>query len=856
MNREAQRRAGITLMPKGPRSSYRSYAQQVYFWNVYRRGGSPAARPGRSNHGWGKAVDIQTQAMAKFVVRHGARFGWNNVEGRGVGEWWHMGYVGGYRGADPGAGPALPTLRAGAKGKTVRELQAHLARKGYKLVATGVFDEPTRAAVLHYQRRKGMTADGIVGPLTWQRLRARPPVLRRGDSGDGVLRLQRALVRAGYSLAVDGDFGSGTEEALMGFQRANRVGVDGALGPQTRAALRQALAGQPEPPAPPEPDPSVEPHIVPKVEPSSPDAGLSNAGARFIAEFEGFRAGLYDDAASHCTIGYGHLVHRGPTNGSEPAEFRRGIDRGRALELLKADAGKAAAAVQQSVRVALNQAQRDALISFTFNLGAGALGESTLLKLLNQGDYDSVPAQLNRWVNAGGRTLPGLVRRRKAEGAMFASGQAGGPSPILPERSVLELQQRLSALGFDPGPLNGRAGPSTEAAVRAFQQGRGLGVDGIVGPLTEAALAEVPSRIEASTTHGGDPNGERAQTPSAGASTSLREQFERLSAELESVRRAMAREAEREPDPGEGSPTLDPLSALGGEFVDRLADRLGWLLGNGPTPVEHHEPSTAGGGAVVVERPATPPSTLRIVDPPARGAEVTEVQARLRELGYDPGLVDGIFGPGTARAVSAFQREHALIETGAVEEDTRRALAAARPRERPRNDALAPRIVTARSLELAFANLFGALGAEVHVTGHYSAGARAENAEQGIARAREFHAHHRGKGWGGIGYHYLITDDGTLICARPTLLKGAHTGGHNTSNIGVNMPGTTGDRPTDAQAASYGWLLANAHTEQMPKAHRTDRDLRQAKRFGHNQWSGHRSNGCPGLFRDMFVEGG
>ena len=66
--------------------------------------------------------------------------------------------------------------------------------------------------------------------------------------------------------------------------------------------------------------------------------------------------------------------------------------------------------------------QRDALISFTFNLGAGALETSTLLQLLNQGDYGSVPTQLNRWTKAGGQTLPGLVTRRKAEGALFSRG--------------------------------------------------------------------------------------------------------------------------------------------------------------------------------------------------------------------------------------------------------------------------------------------------------------------------------------------------------------------------------------------------------------------------------------------------
>jgi hypothetical protein len=167
----------------------------------------------------------------------------------------------------------------------------------------------------------------------------------------------------------------------------------------------------------------------------------------------------------------------------------------------------------------------------------------------------------------------------------------------------------------------------------------------------------------------------------------------------------------------------------------------------------------------------------------------------------------------------------------------------------------APRIITARSIGLAFQNLFGQLGPEHHVTGHYSAGARARNVQDGIARAKSFHAFHKSKGWGGVGYHFIIADDGTIICARPTILMGAHTGLHNTENLGVNCPGTTGDRPTPQQKASYQWLLANAHTQAMPKAHRTDVDLRRAQLHGHREWSGHHSNPCPGLFFAMFKAG-
>jgi len=169
--------------------------------------------------------------------------------------------------------------------------------------------------------------------------------------------------------------------------------------------------------------------------------------------------------------------------------------------------------------------------------------------------------------------------------------------------------------------------------------------------------------------------------------------------------------------------------------------------------------------------------------------------------------------------------------------------------------ASSPRIITARSIGLAFQNLFGELGPEENVTGHYSAGVRARNWREGIARARQFHADHKAKGWGGIGYHFVIADDGTLICARPTILKGAHVGLHNTNNLGVNCPGTTGDRPTPQQKATYQWLLANAHTAAMPRAHKTDRDLRHAHLFGHRDWPGHHSNACPGIFYATFKAG-
>jgi lysozyme len=149
---------------------------------------------------------------------------------------------------------------------------------------------------------------------------------------------------------------------------------------------------------------------------------LSEHGAQFIGRFEGFRSHLYNDAAGHCTIGYGHLVHHGNCNGSEPAEFKHGISEQEAERLLRHDAQSAADAVHQLVHVPLNQHQFDALVSFVYNLGAGAFAGSTLLKDLNAHKFSAVPGQLEQWTHAGGRVLPGLVTRRKAEARLFTTG--------------------------------------------------------------------------------------------------------------------------------------------------------------------------------------------------------------------------------------------------------------------------------------------------------------------------------------------------------------------------------------------------------------------------------------------------
>lgn len=77
-------------------------------------------------------------------------------------------------------------------------------------------------------------------------------------------------------------------------------------------------------------------------------------------------------------------------------------------------------AVLRLISAPLTDGQFDALVSFTFNLGAGALQRSTLRRKVKRGEHENVPVELMKWVWAGGRKLPGLVRTRQAEGLSYA----------------------------------------------------------------------------------------------------------------------------------------------------------------------------------------------------------------------------------------------------------------------------------------------------------------------------------------------------------------------------------------------------------------------------------------------------
>jgi len=145
---------------------------------------------------------------------------------------------------------ARPTLKQGSNGQAVKDLQTLLKAVGvYNSTIDGDFGNGTRNAVIKYQQANGLTADGIVGPLTWAKLESSPTApaatgtLQKGSTGAEVTKLQNRLIELGYySGSADGTYGDATVAAVKAFQARNGSTADGIAGPATLTKVYASTA--------------------------------------------------------------------------------------------------------------------------------------------------------------------------------------------------------------------------------------------------------------------------------------------------------------------------------------------------------------------------------------------------------------------------------------------------------------------------------------------------------------------------------------------------------------------------------------------------------------------------------------
>lgn len=141
---------------------------------------------------------------------------------------------------------------------------------------------------------------------------------------------------------------------------------------------------------------------------------VSEALIEAIKDHEGLELEAYLCPTKVWTIGYGSTMFEG-----KPVKKGMKITQTQAEAQLRRDVATFAAGVDRLVTVPMSQGQLDALTSFAYNLGLGALKDSTLLELMNKGDIKGAAAQFSRWNKAKGKALPGLTKRRRAERELF-----------------------------------------------------------------------------------------------------------------------------------------------------------------------------------------------------------------------------------------------------------------------------------------------------------------------------------------------------------------------------------------------------------------------------------------------------
>lgn len=225
--------------------------------------------------------------------------------------------------------------------------------------------------------------------------------IKKGSKGEPVKLLQMYLIQAGYDLSLDGIFGVGTELAVKGFQAKHNLTADGIVGAKTWSALEVAVGGS---------------------ESLTVKQSISTKGIKFIQSFEGLSLKAYDDGVGVWTIGWGTILK--PNN----QKVRKGdvITLAQAEEYFMHDLSQFEVAVKEAVKVKLSQNQYDAIVSFTYNVGIGALKSSTALKKLNAGDYNGFAQGILSWnkgrVNGKLVEIKGLTRRRNSEKELFLKG--------------------------------------------------------------------------------------------------------------------------------------------------------------------------------------------------------------------------------------------------------------------------------------------------------------------------------------------------------------------------------------------------------------------------------------------------
>ena len=590
------------------------------------------------------------------------------------------------------------SYKQGAKGDDVKELQRRLIELKYLTgTADGSFGASTKTAVKAFQKDAGLTADGVVGTGTLNKLFALGEIkfdeeytaLSYGDSGDAVLKLQRRLRELGYMTAnATGTFGTATKSALVDFQKAAGLTADGVAGNATQVALYAA-----------------------------------NAPAKGANTISGtLKVG---DKGTAVTELQKRLIELGYLTTSATGTY--------------GEATKAAVKeFQQLAGLTADGVAGTATINALFATDAPTKVDTTTLKYGDKGD--SVKALQKRLIELGyltetangtfGPATKAAVAEFQKAAGITADGVAGSAtitalfSASAPRKAdgtlkrgdrgdaVVTLQKRLRELGYLTDTADGIFGDTTEEAIKKFQKAVGLAADGVAGATTQAKLnaSNAPENTAVILRQGssgaavkslqkrlielGYLGGSADGNFGTGTKSALMDFQSAAGLKVTGVADVDTQEALEASDaPEKGGVTLK--QGMSGDAVKRLQNRLielGYMTG---TADGSFGASTKTAVAAFQRKAGLDadgiagPTTLAVLydnDAPSAtpaddtleqgdsGDAVKALQKRLIELGYMNGTADGDFGSATKAAVKLFQKQAGLTVDGVAGPGTQSAL--------------------------------------------------------------------------------------------------------------------------------------------------------------------------------------
>lgn len=336
---------------------------------------------------------------------------------------------------------ASAAVKQGDRGTEVIELQQRLQKLGYfKNKATGYFGPLTKQALLKFQQAQGLAPDGVAGASTQEYLNKQTqvkeppsPTWQLGDRGAKISEIQKTLAMAGYPSSTRGVFDQQTQEAVKLFQQAQGLTVDGVIGKKTLAALENPEA---------ETKPASEPQQT------TPWPGVDEQTQATIQE---------EPTKSSWKLG---------DRGTKVSEIQKSLV---AAGYLSRTDG----VFDEKTKEAVRQFQQEQGLQVD-----GIAGENTLAALAEKPQTKSIPEPEKniRWHSI---EEPTQATPEELTQSIWKLGDRGS--------KVSEIQKNLAAAGYSAS-TDGVFNPQTEAAVRQFQQAKGLKVDGIVGEETLTAL--------------------------------------------------------------------------------------------------------------------------------------------------------------------------------------------------------------------------------------------------------------------------------------------------------------------------------------------------------------------------------